>query len=252
MELNIVSFNIRCCDDENGNSINERAPRLFNVINPLNPDLIGLQEYRPQWEEHIEKHFGNEYNMFSKYRSETTSDVEASPILWKKDKFDLIKTEYFWLSDTPKVESKGWDVGAGCFRMCLSAVLKDKKTGILFNFMNTHFGFGDEGQIASAKLIYDMSKKISDYPTFITGDFNMLPESPGYKKMTEYFTDVNAATVNDKRGTYHGYKPKEISQHIDYCFVDNKITPVNVALIDDIVDGKYPSDHFGLNIKLSL
>ena len=80
----------------------------------------------------------------------------------------------------------------------------------------------------------------------------MLPESPGYKKMTEYFTDVNAATVNDKRGTYHGYKPKEISQHIDYCFVDNKITPVNVALIDDIVDGKYPSDHFGLNIKLSL
>ena len=35
MELNIVSFNIRCCDDENGNSINERAPRLFNVIKPI-------------------------------------------------------------------------------------------------------------------------------------------------------------------------------------------------------------------------
>ena len=32
MELNAVSFNIRCCDDKNGNSIEERAPRLNKII----------------------------------------------------------------------------------------------------------------------------------------------------------------------------------------------------------------------------
>ena len=40
MELNIVSFNIRCADDENGNSIEERAPRLSKIISDYDVDLI--------------------------------------------------------------------------------------------------------------------------------------------------------------------------------------------------------------------
>lgn len=31
MMTKVVSFNIRCCDDENGNSIKERAPRLLKL-----------------------------------------------------------------------------------------------------------------------------------------------------------------------------------------------------------------------------
>ena len=58
MELSIVSFNIRCCDDPDGYSIAERAPRLSQVIHAQNPDLIALQEYRPAWEQHIASAFG--------------------------------------------------------------------------------------------------------------------------------------------------------------------------------------------------
>ena len=32
MHLKIVSFNIRCCDDKDGHSIPERAPRLHAAI----------------------------------------------------------------------------------------------------------------------------------------------------------------------------------------------------------------------------
>lgn len=64
--------------------------------------------------------------MFLKYRNETV-DVEGAPILWKKDKFELIKSGYFWLSDTPEIESKGWDEKYDCFRMCSYVILKDKK-----------------------------------------------------------------------------------------------------------------------------
>ena len=99
MELDIISFNIRCCDDKNGNSIEERAPRLNKIISQYEPDLIGLQEYRPGWEEHIDKYFCDKYEIFAKYRAE--SEKEASPMLWRKDKFECIKTGYFWLSDTP-------------------------------------------------------------------------------------------------------------------------------------------------------
>ena len=251
MELDIISFNIRCCDDKNGNSIEERAPRLNKIISQYNPDLIGLQEYRPRWEEHIDKYFGDKYEIFAKYRAE--SEKEASPMLWRKDKFECIKTGYFWLSDTPDVESKGWDERFDCFRMCVYALLKEKQSGKMFVFMNTHFGFGDDGQIKSVKLIEEYFKKFSSYPAFIVGDFNMTPDDAAYTVMSEKFTDVNSVTNNDLRTTYHGYNPESIkNQHIDYCFINKNVKPVSQKIIDDTVDGMFPSDHYGLYIKIEI
>lgn len=252
MKLNIISFNIRCCDDENGYSIEERAPRLSTVISYYDADVIGFQEYRPAWEEHINKYFGDRYEIFNKYRSETI-DIESSPILWRKDKFECVKTGYFWLSDTPEIESRGWDEVYNCFRMCVYVILLDKKSNKYFTFMNTHFGFGDKGQIKSVKLIEEYSKKISSYPTFIVGDFNMKPDSPAYALMSEIFTDVNAVTTKDMRATYHGYNPEKfLAEHIDYCFINEAIKPVKQNIIDDVVDGMFPSDHYGLYIELEL
>ena len=82
MDLNIISFNIRSCSDPDGNSIKERAPRLIEVTSKYDADIIGFQEYKPEWEEFIEKYYGEEYDMFNKYRSQVI-DVESSPILWK-------------------------------------------------------------------------------------------------------------------------------------------------------------------------
>lgn len=252
MKLNVVSFNIRCCDDVDGNSVAERAPRLEKVIKNYETDIICLQEFRPQWEEYIDKSFSEEFDVFYKYRNNTI-DIEASPILWKKDRFKCLKTGYFWLSDTPEVESRGWDELCNCYRMCVYTVLEDVKNGETFTVMNTHFGFGDKGQIDSAKLVYSYRKNISNHKTFITGDFNMVPTSVGYAEMTKNFNDVNALTSNDLSTTYHGYKPDEIDdQHIDYCFIDKDITAINQKIITDTVDGKFPSDHYGLHIQLEI
>ena len=249
MQLKVISFNIRCCDDANGYSIPERAPRLKKILSDLNADLIGFQEWRPAWEEHIIKYFGEDYVIFNKIRSE--EDNESSPLLWRKDKFECIKTGYFWLSDTPEVESKGWDEIYDCYRMCVYAILRDIKTDKTFTFMNTHFGFGDKGQVSSVQLIYDYSKKISDFPTIIVGDFNMTPHSVAYKKMTEFFTDINAVTIKDMRTTFHDYAPEkfvseDVKEHIDYCFISEDINPIMHRIIDETVDGKFPSDHYGL------
>ena len=126
MKLKVISFNIRCCDDKNGNAISERAPRLFKVTSPIDADIIAFQEYRPQWEEHINNFYSDKYDIFLKYRNETV-DIEASPILWKKDKFILVKSGYFWLSDTPEIESRGWDELYNCYRMCVYVILSKEK-----------------------------------------------------------------------------------------------------------------------------
>lgn len=251
MELKVISFNIRCRDDNDGHAIHERAPRLASLTLPLDADIIGFQEYTPKWAEHIDKYYLEKYELFNKYRAERSN--ESVPILWKKNRFNLIDKGYFWLSDTPEVESRGWDELFNCYRICEYVILEPKDGGKPFTFMNTHFGFGDDGQIKSARLIYEYSKKISDYPTFVTGDFNMRPDSAGYAEMTKYFTDVNAVTTKDTRQTFHGYNAeKHMTEHIDYCFVDNNVIPLSCDLIDGMVDGKYPSDHYGLNIKMEI
>lgn len=248
MELKLISFNIRCCDDPDGNSIQERAPRLAKITSEYDADIIGFQEYTVPWEKPVAELY-KDYEMFNKYRS--VHELESAPILWKKGKFECLDTGYFWLSDTPEVESRGWDELYNCWRMCEYVILKHIESGKVFTYMNTHYGFGDKGQTDSSRLIYEYSEKISTNPTIITGDFNMRPNSPGYNEMVKHFTDVNGVTINDRRTTYHGYGRVD-NEHIDYCFINSGVKPLNMKIIDEMVDGKYPTDHYGLYIELEI
>ena len=251
MRIKAISFNIRCANDENGNSVLERAPRLASVILPYDADVIGLQEYTPLWEDYLPKCLSDKYEFFNKYRTDE-GWIESAPMLWKKEKFDCLQRGYFWLSDTPEIMSGGWDTYEHN-RICLYAILKDRKSGETFAFFNTHLGFGDENQVKSVRLIHQYTKKISGYPTFVTGDFNMIPASQAYAEMVKNFSDVNAMTVNDRRSTYHGYHPEmDCNEHIDYCFIDKNISPIAFEIIDELVEGKFPSDHYGIYAELEI
>lgn len=241
MKIRVVSFNIRCCDDPDENTIELRAPRLKKVINDAYPDVIGLQEYRPEWEKYISDAFP-EYEIFNKYRSKT--EPESAPILYRKDKFEVQKTGYFWLSDTPDTQSRGYDT-LNYERICEYAILKRKDSGEEFVFASTHFGFGDDGQVKSARLLKERLLSFG-LPVAVVGDFNMQVQSPAYSEMTKNFDDVNMKTTKDMGATYHGYHPgNDDNMHIDYCFANGFAVLEHRVLRDD-VDGKYPSDHFGL------
>ncbi len=255
MELKIVSFNIRYTNDPNGHSIAERAPRLEEMILAKDPDLIGFQECRPAWWPFIRKSFLDKYDIHNIYRAFT--EMESSPILWKKDKFELVDKGHFWFSDTPEVSSKGWDE-IGCYRMCLWVNLKEKATGKIITYFNTHFGFGDKCQVDSAELMHEVNLKVSDYPTLLTADYNMCRENAGFKTMEKYYKDVNKATLNYASYTYHGYdevRAQEMYETkgygaIDHCFINDGFLPRKFEVLKDTFDGKYPSDHFGTYIEL--
>jgi endonuclease/exonuclease/phosphatase family metal-dependent hydrolase len=187
MELNVVSFNIWCHDQPGKNSVNSRAPRLKEVLDPIDADIIGLQECTPNWLTHLEEDFSSKYEIFNVWRA--SHNHESTPILWRKDKFICLDKGNFWLSDTPEVESEGWCEWK-CNRICTWAKLQDKITGEIFLLMNTHFGFGDEGQVSSARLIAERYAQLGEgLPMVITGDFNLRPTAPAYAAMCAHFTD---------------------------------------------------------------
>lgn len=254
MQLNLISFNIRFRDDSDGNSIQERAPRLKTVTAPYDADVLGFQEVTPLWEAPVAAQFGKDYEILLSYRHDGW-DKEGNILLVRKEKYQCLKWGHFWLSDTPDVQSNGWDERNNHYRICQYAILKEKASGTCFAVMNTHFGFGDEGQIKSAELIAHRAKELSPYPTAVMGDFNMKPDAPAYAAMTRHFTDVNAATAKDPNFTYHGYHPERhdpAEGPIDFFFANSAVTPVDCVRITETVEGKFPSDHYGLCAVLEL
>lgn len=248
--IKVITFNIRCANDRNGHSIDERAPRLKKVLDQYDADLIGFQEAVPKWMEHLEEDYGAEYEIFNKYRA--THNREGTPMMWKKSRFECLDKGYFWHSDTPDIESPGWD-SMGYYRICLWAKLRDKQDGSELVFFNTHYGFGDYCQVNSGRLILEHIKAMNANAAIVTADFNMTPASAGYKKLTEQLVDVNMETVKDRGVTYQGYNPEHTGSLIDFCFVTpGTITPITSKRLTETFDGKFPSDHFGIYSEIEM
>ena len=255
MDLKVLSFNVRTCDDANGHAIKERAPRAIEILKKENADIMGFQEYTPETKKFFQNELSQDYEIFDKYRTEKPdTDWESEPIFWKKDKFRCLDKGFFWFSDTPEKESTGWDEIYDCYRICMWIILKEVKTGKSFIHMNTHLGFGNKGQCDSVKLIKKFIENLGNLPAIITGDFNFSPDTEPYRIMTEDYTDVNVATVNDKTVTYHGYSvnPKKEQEHIDFCFVNDGVVSKDFKIITKTFDGKFPSDHYPIVANVSL
>ncbi len=248
--MKIVTFNIRCANDPDGHSVTERAPRLLKIIEECDPDIIGFQEMRPHWESLICPDYGDKYVIFNKYRDK--SNAESSPILYKKDKFDEIDRGWFWYSKTPWVESLGDDAIYHCKRICQWVILRERASDKVFCYYNTHFGFGDDYQVESVKLIKETVDVIGG-PAVITGDFNMRPTTPAYAEMVKHFADANMLLEQDDRVTFHGYGKKTEDCRIDYCFITpDTVEATKYRYLNQTFDGKYPSDHYGLYFELHI
>ena len=252
MKLNVISFNILCVDAPNGNrtySLSARSPRVRTVVEARNPDLIGFQEATHAWLELLTRNFGETYEIYNVYRSEASP--ESTPIAWNRARFECLDKGNFWFSDTPDVESRGWDELYDCPRIFTWAHLKEIASGRTFCFINTHFGFGDGCQTKSSRMLADFARKMA-IPCVITGDFNLEIDSVGYRKLTQAFVDVNAQTVNDLGPTFHGFDPEKWGEHIDYCFITPDVAPLDFEVLREMVDGDFPSDHYGLFASVEL
>ena len=236
--MKVISFNIRYRDDENGHTIKERSFRLKTILDSKNASLVGLQECTPEWLEYLQRDYAENYEIFNCWRI----GYESTPIMIKKDEFEILDKGCFWLSNTPEIPSNGWDT-IGCNRICTWAELKENSSGKKLLFLNTHLGFGEDGQCKSIALIRSFAEKYADIPVVLTGDFNMETTFPAYRQAINYFTDANQ---DNPSVTFHGYNlPENNPKLIDYIFLKNAKSN-GYVLLNETFDGKFPSDHFGI------
>lgn len=246
--MKLLSFNIRCANDPDGHSIAERASRVSAVLKAYAPDIVGFQEYHTRWEDAWPQVEDPAYGQLKVDRG----DGEGLVLWWRKAAFQVLEQGHFWFADDPRIPSTDWDEKYHKPRICAYLVLKEIKTGKVFTYMNVHYGFGAEGHMKNAKLLKDWAQKLG-HPAIVAGDFNMTPDTPGYKAMAEAFTDANRATDGLTDYTYHGYGFSRFPpSQLDYCFVTDGVTPHSFAILKDTFEGKYPSDHYPIAVELSL
>ena len=255
VSVTVMSQNLRVESASDGadNDILLRSERFWGLIEKYQPDVVGMQEYTTGWDymmwDYLED---SDYEIVFQYRAE--NDSEATPIMYNRNKVELVSSEFFWLSETPEVESPSWDDNQGrrC-RIATECVFKEKETGIRFVHINTHFGLTATSQDGAGQLIHDrVQERWGDMPVFVTGDFNSREGSQAYDNITQDGLLSNSAYLAEETGTvcgtFTGYKDTP-GAVIDFVFVTQKVQPQYYTVLTDKPDGKFVSDHFGLLTK---
>jgi len=259
-QIKILSQNLRFRDDPDGNSIAERSERFLKLVTQYKPDIIGTQETTKTWMDYLESTLGKEYAMIGCSRNgRNTVEGEWNTVLYRKDRFELLKGDTFWLSETPDVEATKLDY-KGCLRICTWTLLKDKVTGKEFMFNNTHLqNSAPQAAVREAQMKI-LVKHLSDdlgymkqYPSFMTGDFNAESHEPAYAIITSVLNDAKVSCEKDLSAvnyTFHNYGKAQLT--IDYCFHSPERTSVKeYKILDDKYDG-YVSDHYGILVTAEI
>ena len=173
--LKVGTYNIRLQPGDKGtpNAWESRKVDFINLLRRMDLDAFGLQEVCPGQAEYITNNLP-QYVLVGEHRNADRVSGEASPVLYRKDRFDALKCGTFWLSETPEVPGrKGW--GAACPRVCSWMWLKDRKTGKTFCFANTHTDHVSalarkEGMLLIIRRMHEFAPPGT--PVIFTGDHN--------------------------------------------------------------------------------
>ena len=250
--IRVMSFNIRCLN-VGKDTWEDRIGIVTETINKSNADSIGVQEATTEWMATLDKEL-TKYAWVGVGRDDGKTQGEFSSIFYLKEKYNLIDSGTFWLSETPDVPSLGW--GAGCNRVCTWAVLENKETKEQYVHINSHFDNASEkAREESVKMILAHAEKYKDLPVVFTADMNVVEGSANYVQMTsgclkdtKYLTDDSMNYL-----TYHDTKPsRHQGEVIDYVMVNDNFNVLSYKVVTAGIDNRYVSDHFPVYADLEL
>ncbi len=251
-DIRVMSFNIRCANVGLA-SWSSRIGIVCETVNRALPDSVGLQEATPEWMDALEENLVL-YDYVGVGRDDGDDKGEYAAIFYLKEKYDVLESGTFWLSETPDTPSFGWD--ADCKRVCTWAVLENRQTGQEYIHINSHFDhIGSKARENSARMILEFASLYTDIPVVFTADMNIAEgsglygtfESSGVLADSKYL----AADTMDYQ-TFHDTKPSLYKgQVIDFVFVNSKFNPLVYRVVTAGIDGRYVSDHFPIYCDMS-
>lgn len=260
--LEVMTFNIRMnTPNDSLNAWPHRKEKVASTILFHDVSTLGVQEALYEQMQDLQQLLPG-YKTIGVGREDGKTKGEFSAIFYDTARLQLLKSETFWLSETPTVAgSKGWD--AAITRIVTWGLFKDKKTKKVFYHFNTHFDhMGKIARRESAKFLLKQVQHIAgNTPAIITGDFNATPDDEPIRVIMDntnplHFTDSKAVSVTPHygpTGTFNGWRSAETNdQPIDYIFLKGKFKVLKHASISETWRGRFASDHFSVYAEISM
>lgn len=257
-KVKIVTYNLRgvwLWSKEGINSFVFRAGLVYDKIRREEPDVIAFQEVVPTHLELLQKMLP-EYEFYGHFRNaDYTGEGLYTAI--RKESFQLISYETFWISPTPFVSGSRFEDQSDCPRICIVTTVRHKESGKMLRLYNIHLDhISDAARIEGIQCVLSQMKRINtttfEAPTLILGDYNAKPESETIRFCREnrepLLKDITAHIEN----TGHDYG--KTVQKIDYIFVTEDIAQAVIGsdIWDTCFSGIYLSDHYPVFADIDL
>lgn len=256
--IRLMTYNIKLDYPKEGeNSWNNRKDWMLGQIQFYAPDIFGVQEAMPNQMTYMDSTLTS-YSFVGVGRDDGENEGEFSAIFYNVNKFKILESATFWLSQTPDKVSMGWD--AVCNRVCTYALFEDLESKKQFWVFNTHFDHvGKEARKNSVALILEKIKQLNskNRPLVLMGDFNLEPETEPIQTIKTLLNDSKEVSVIKPFGPYGTFNnfefDKPVTRRIDFIFVSKNNIRVNkYAILSDSKDLKYPSDHLPVFVEIEL
>jgi endonuclease/exonuclease/phosphatase family metal-dependent hydrolase len=215
-------------DYKRGDGWIQRVDALCDMVRFSDFDIFGAQEVCHDQLLDMQARMPD-YAYTGVARDDGKTKGEYSPVFYKRNRFKLLDSGTFWLSETPESVSKGWD--GQCRRVCSWGYFKDRESGVRFWFFNTHMDHrGVVARREGAKLI---SKRIAEMcgkgeTVILTGDFNVPQDSEPYLQILSDGRLVDAYESAEvcyaPTGTFNSFKvANHTTKRIDHVFVSKGV-----------------------------
>jgi len=248
--LRVMTYNLRYASMKGSEAWPDRRPAMKALLKQQSPDIMGTQEGVYHQLRDLAADLP-EYDWIGTGR-DGGSRGEFMAIYYRRERFEPLAYDHFWLSDTPEViASSTW--GNTNRRMVTSVRFKDRRSDKVFHLWNTHLDHAlQPAREKAAELIKTrLAKMPSNEPVILMGDFNAeATRNPVYDTLTQGigFTDswfAAAQRKNETLNSFNGFaKPVFNSARIDWILYrgDAEVTSAEVV-VDGSPEGRQPSDH---------
>ncbi|MBE7557486.1 endonuclease/exonuclease/phosphatase family protein [bacterium] len=260
--LEVMTFNLRVPNRADGPDYWElRKPRVAAVLKKYDPDLVGAQEAQPSMLDYL-VHEAPQYAWFGLDR-DGTGRGETNGVLVKKARFVVRASSTVWLSDTPMPPPRQGNVLP---RVVVSVTLECRPSGATLLFINTHFDHQSQpSRERSALFVWALVSAASGtIPTILLGDLNAGPDNPVIRFLRGQaelggrragLPDVYSGLGMDLSSRYSFTAFAETGRPgnvIDWIFFTPDVKVESARLIEDRIDGRWPSDHLPVIATLVL
>ena len=263
--LRVMSFNMKRDLLPFGRHVwHKRAGQAAELIRRAAPDILGTQELTEGPLGDMERLLP-EYQWVGEGRGGGRKG-EYTAIFFRREKFQLMSQQTFWLSPTPEQPSRDWTTPFP--RICtwceLQPVASPEKPVRVYTTHRDHISY-----FARVRGLRQILRRISvrygeaPGPVILMGDFNATPQSRTLRRWIAADLRESAGLMRDsywgilQRGdevgrSYHGFTGKTRGEPIDYIFTSRDLLLREVELRRDHPMEGFPSDHYPVVAQVEL